>query len=66
MQVPDHVGTTGVQQLVASLEGWAAEVVGSETDGLEVRPSGPVEDDETRADLVEIVSHGRHHMGLPS
>ena len=41
MEVPDHVGTTQVQQLVTSLQRRAPKVVGGEANQLQVVPVAP-------------------------
>ena len=56
MEVPDHVGTTQVQQLVTSLQRRTPEVVGSEADHLQVGARSPVEDDESGLDGIYVVA----------
>ena len=46
VHVADQLGSGVDQQLVASLEGCAAEIVGTEVERLDVRPRCPVEDDD--------------------
>ena len=59
MQVGDHVGPGVDQDLVAALEGRAAEIVRSEVAQLQVGAGGAVIDDHALSGVVDEVGH--HH-----
>ena len=61
VQVGDHVGPGVDQDLVAALEGGAAEIVGPEVAQLQVGAGGAVEDDHPLPHRVEVGTH-RHRL----
>ena len=64
----DHVGSGGDEQLVAALEGLAAEVVGGEVERLHVGAEGAVEDDDALGDEIEVPAllHGLTRVPVAS
>ena len=57
MQVGDHVRPGGHEDLVATLEGRAAEVVGSEVAQLQVGADGSVENHHSLAHCLQVGTH---------